>query len=49
MPLAIYMALESDVRVALALSLVLAALSVFLLLGLRLVPRVWRREHGGLQ
>lgn len=38
MPLAIYMALESDVRVALALSLVLAALSVFLLLALRLVP-----------
>ena len=49
MPLAIYMALESDVRVALSLSLVLAALSVFLLLGLRLVPRVWRRENGVVQ
>jgi molybdate transport system permease protein len=38
MPLAIYMALESDVRVAVALSLVLAAVSVFLLLALRLGP-----------
>jgi len=38
MPLAIYMALESDVRVAVALSLVLAAVSVFLLLALRLAP-----------
>jgi molybdate transport system permease protein len=38
MPLAIYMALESDVRVAVALSLVLAAMSVFLLLALRLAP-----------
>ena len=41
MPLAIYMALESDVRVALALSLVLAAVSVLLLFGLRLAPRAW--------
>jgi molybdate transport system permease protein len=38
MPLAIYVALESDVRVAVALSLVLAATSVFLLLALRLAP-----------
>jgi molybdate transport system permease protein len=38
MPLAIYMALESDVRVAVALSLVLAAVSVFLLLALRVGP-----------
>jgi len=38
MPLAIYMALESDVRVAVALSLVLAAVSIFLLLALRLAP-----------
>ncbi|MEC9465453.1 MAG: molybdate ABC transporter permease subunit [Myxococcota bacterium] len=44
MPLAIYMALESDVRVALALSLVLAGLSVFLLLGLRLMPQMVRGE-----
>lgn len=38
MPLAIYVALESDVRVAIALSLVLAAVSVLLLLVLRLTP-----------
>jgi molybdate transport system permease protein len=38
MPLAIYAALESDVRVAVALSLVLAAVAVFLLLALRLAP-----------
>jgi molybdate transport system permease protein len=38
MPLAIYTALESDVRVAVAMSLVLAAVSVFLLLALRLAP-----------
>jgi molybdate transport system permease protein len=41
MPLAIYMALESDVRVAIALSLVLALVSVLLLLALRLAPAVW--------
>ena len=42
-PLAIYSALESDVRAALALSLVLAALSVLVLLGLRGVPTLWDR------
>jgi len=48
MPLAIYMALESDVRVAIALSLVLATVSVFLLLALRLAPSLWaaRRDEG---
>lgn len=43
MPLAIYMALESDVRVALALALVLAGASLLLLLGLRAVPAAWAR------
>jgi molybdate transport system permease protein len=43
MPLAIYMALESDVRVAIALSLVLAGVSVLLLLALRLAPTIWSR------
>ncbi len=42
MPLAIYTALESDVRAALAISLVLAAIAVVLLLALRVGPR-WRR------
>ncbi len=37
-PLAIYTALESDVQAAVALSLVLAAAAVFLLLGLRALP-----------
>jgi molybdate transport system permease protein len=37
-PLAIFTALESDVRAALALSLVLAAVAVVLLLALRAVP-----------
>jgi molybdate transport system permease protein len=46
MPLAIYMALESDVRVAVALSLVLAAVSVFLLFALRLVPSAAAQLHG---
>ena len=46
MPLAIYMALESDVRVAVALSLVLAAVSVFLLLALRATPAVALRLQG---
>jgi molybdate transport system permease protein len=41
MPLAIYMALESDLSVAIALSLVLATVSVLLLLVLRLAPAVW--------
>jgi molybdate transport system permease protein len=43
MPLAIYMALESDVRVATALALVLATISLLLLLGLRAAPAVWAR------
>jgi len=45
MPLAIYMALESDVRVAVALSLVLAAVSVLLLLALRSAPSAWTLLH----
>ena len=43
MPLAIYMALESDVRVALALALVLAGVALLLLLALRAVPAAWAR------
>ncbi|MGE0159520.1 MAG: ABC transporter permease [Gemmatimonadales bacterium] len=46
MPLAIYMALESDVRVAVALSLVLASASVLLLLALRLAPSAAAHLHG---
>jgi molybdate transport system permease protein len=45
MPLAIYMALESDVRVAIALSLVLAAVSVLLLFALRAAPSAWSLLH----
>jgi len=44
-PLAIYTALESDLRVALALSLVLGAVAVVLLFGLRAVPAVWSRRY----
>ncbi len=43
MPLAIFSALESDVRVAVVFSLVLAALGTMLLLALRLVPVAWAR------
>jgi len=43
MPLAIYMALESDVRVALALALVLATVALALLFLLRSVPSLWSR------
>ncbi len=39
MPLAIYTALESDVRAALALALALAGVAVVLLFGLRLAPQ----------
>lgn len=46
MPLAIFSALESDVRVAVVFSLVLAALGVLLLMGLRLVTRGDLREAG---
>jgi molybdate transport system permease protein len=47
MPLAIYTALESDVRVAVAISLVLAGVSVVLLFALRVGPRAlsrWRTD-----
>lgn len=43
MPLAIFTALESDVRVALALALVLGGVAVMLLLALRSLPTVWAR------
>jgi len=45
MPLAIYMALESDVSVAVALSLVLAAVSIALLFALRAAPSAWTLLH----
>lgn len=41
MPLAIYMALESDVRAALAISLVLAAVAVALLFAVRIAPQAF--------
>lgn len=41
MPLAILTALESDVRAALAIAVVLAAIAVLLLLGLRAAPAIW--------
>ncbi len=44
MPLAIYTALESDVRVARSLSLALAVLGLGLLLALRLLPEIWTRR-----
>jgi molybdate transport system permease protein len=49
MPLAIYMAMETDVRAALALALVLASLSVLLLFALQLLPSVFGhpRTNGG--
>lgn len=46
MPLAIYSALESDVRVAVVFSLVLAALGAVLLISLRLAPAVWGWWNG---
>ena len=46
MPLAIYTSLESDVRVALALALVLAAASLLLLWALRVLPGAWRERYG---
>ena len=45
MPLAIYTALESDVRVARALSLALAVLGLGLLLALRLLPEIRTRRR----
>ncbi len=47
MPLAIYTALESEVRVAVALALVLAAASALLLVPLRAVPSMLARRFGG--
>ncbi|MCA9542088.1 MAG: molybdate ABC transporter permease subunit [Myxococcales bacterium] len=47
MPLAIFTALESDVRVALVFALVLAALGALLLLALRFAPAAWRRMRRG--
>ena len=44
MPLAIYTALESDIRVAQALALVLAACGLVALLALRGIPRLWERR-----
>ena len=45
MPLAIYDALQSDVRVAVALALVLAAISVLLLIGLRAALGWWGEKR----
>lgn len=48
MPLAIYGALEMDVRAAIALSLVLASVALSLLLALRAIPALLERpRHGG--
>jgi len=47
MPLAIYAALEADVRVAVALSLVLAGVSFLLLFALRAAPTVLGMLQGG--
>ncbi len=46
MPLAIYTALESDIRAALAISLVLAGVAVVMLLGLRVGPSLLSRGSG---
>lgn len=43
MPLAIYAALESDIRVAAAFSVVLGGMGVALLFALRVLPAVWAR------
>lgn len=45
MPLAIFSALESDVRLAVVFSLVLAAVGAALLVGLQLAPGAWRRAR----
>lgn len=47
LPLAIYAALEQDVRVAVALALVLGGVGTLLLLGLRGLPALLRRRSGG--
>lgn len=44
MPLAIFAALESDLRVALAFALALTAMGVLLLILLRAAPAFWRRR-----
>jgi molybdate transport system permease protein len=44
MPLAIFSALESDVRAAQALSVALAICAVAVLLGLRALPSLWRQR-----
>lgn len=46
LPLAIYTALESDIRVAIALALVLAAASILLLVPLRTVPTLLSHDPG---
>jgi molybdate transport system permease protein len=51
LPLAIYTALESDVRAALAIALVLGAISVLLLFALRAAPAAlsrWRAPRSGV-
>lgn len=45
MPLAIFAALEADVRLAVVFALVLAAMGGALLLVLRLAPALWRRRR----
>ena len=49
MPLAIYTALESDVRAAVVMSMLLAAVGVLLLVALRFAPAAWKwtRDLGG--
>lgn len=44
-PLAIYVALESDVKIALTLSVILASIALVLLFCLRLVPVIWQRHR----
>ncbi|MCA9564366.1 MAG: molybdate ABC transporter permease subunit [Myxococcales bacterium] len=46
MPLAIFTALESDVRLAVVFSLVLAAMGGLLLVALRTAPRLWKGRSG---
>ena len=48
MPLAIYAALESDIRLAAAFSLVLAGFGMVLLFSLRIAPSIWVRLESRL-
>jgi molybdate transport system permease protein len=48
MPLAIYAALEADVRVAIAFSLVLAGFGMLLLFTLRILPTLWAQAEARL-